>query len=60
MGIHPKDWQLNIEGLLSKTKSPHISQEAQKNRAIMSATLYATDFINYPTEYWDWSYGDRY
>ena len=34
--------------------------EAQKNRKIMSEVLTKVGFVNYPTEYWHWSYGDRY
>ena len=26
----------------------------------MSEALSSVGFINYPTEYWHWSYGDRY
>ncbi len=26
----------------------------------MSAILSEAGFVNYPTEYWHWSYGDRY
>jgi len=60
MGIHPKDWMQDADGLLSLTDSPHISEAAKKNRAILSGVLSAVGFVNYPTEYWHWSYGDRY
>ena len=60
MGIHPKDWMSDKEGALSLTASTIISAEAQKNRAIMNKALSAVGFVNYPTEYWHWSYGDRY
>jgi D-alanyl-D-alanine dipeptidase len=59
MGIHPKDWMLD-DGSLSLTASQTISSEAQHNRKIMSAVLTEVGFVNYPTEYWHWSYGDRY
>ena len=26
----------------------------------MSRALSTAGFVNYPTEYWHWSYGDRY
>lgn len=26
----------------------------------MGDVLEAVGFVNYPTEYWHWSYGDRY
>jgi D-alanyl-D-alanine dipeptidase len=60
MGIHPKDWMSDTSGVLSLTNSQEISREAKKNRHIMSHVLEAVGFINYPTEYWHWSYGDRY
>lgn len=58
MGMHPKDWIDNAA--LAMTFSPLISPEAQNNRRIMSQALSAVGFVNYPTEYWHWSYGDRY
>ena len=60
MGIHPKDWMEDDDGSISLTASQKISAEAQKNRKIMSKVLSAVGFVNYPTEYWHWSYGDRY
>lgn len=60
MGIHPKDWMQDVDGVLSLTASNHISATAKKNRRIMSDALSAVGFVNYPTEYWHWSYGDRY
>lgn len=60
MGIHPKDWMHDKEGALSLTSSELISPLAKDNRTIMSKALQAAGFVNYPTEYWHWSYGDRY
>jgi zinc D-Ala-D-Ala dipeptidase len=60
MGIHPRDWIEDSEDPLSASTSSHISAQAQKNRKIMSKALSALGFVNYPTEYWHWSYGDRY
>jgi zinc D-Ala-D-Ala dipeptidase len=60
MGIHPKDWMQDADGVLSLSASEHISPVAKKNRQIMSEVLSAVGFVNYPTEYWHWSYGDRY
>ena len=60
MGIHPKDWMLDKDGQLSLTDSSFISESAIKNRKIMSDVLSVVGFVNYPTEYWHWSYGDRY
>ena len=46
--------------LFAQTDSQKISVIAQKNRKIMSNALLKAGFVNYPTEYWHWSYGDRY
>lgn len=42
------------------TDSPGISAEARRNREILATALRAVGLINYPTEWWHWSYGDRY
>lgn len=60
MGMHPKDWMEDVTGALSKTVSTVIAKEAQQNRDLMSSVLTLAGFINYPTEFWHWSYGDRY
>ena len=60
MGIHPKDWMEDDDGVVSLTDSLIISDEAKQNRQIMSHVLNAVGFANYPAEYWHWSYGDRY
>lgn len=60
MGIHPKNWMNDKDGRLSQTDSSAISLIAKRNRQIMSTVLLDAGFVNYPTEYWHWSYGDRY
>jgi D-alanyl-D-alanine dipeptidase len=60
MGILVKDWMKDLDGSLSQTNSSIISAEAIKYRAIMGEILSTVGFVNYPTEYWHWSYGDRY
>jgi zinc D-Ala-D-Ala dipeptidase len=42
------------------THHPSVGGEARRNRAIMAEALHAAGLINYPTEWWHWSYGDRY
>jgi zinc D-Ala-D-Ala dipeptidase len=42
------------------TDAPHISEAARGNRRILSAALTTAGLVNYPTEWWHWSYGDRY
>ncbi|GGS09467.1 D-alanyl-D-alanine dipeptidase [Streptomyces aureoverticillatus] len=42
------------------TDAPGISAEARVNRKILGAALTGAGLVNYPTEWWHWSYGDRY
>lgn len=37
-----------------------ISEEAAGNRRLLTQLLTKEDFVNYPSEWWHWSYGDRY
>jgi D-alanyl-D-alanine dipeptidase len=37
-----------------------LSLEARKNREILFQALAHSGFVNYPFEWWHWSYGDRY
>ncbi len=37
-----------------------ISGEARSFRDILAWAMCASGFVNYPTEWWHWSYGDRY
>ncbi|MFK4101169.1 M15 family metallopeptidase [Streptomyces sp. NPDC019531] len=43
-----------------RTDAPGIGTEAREYRALLGHVLTATGFVNYPTEWWHWSYGDRY
>jgi zinc D-Ala-D-Ala dipeptidase len=40
--------------------APGLSAEATANRALLALVLGAVGLVNYPTEWWHWSYGDRY
>jgi D-alanyl-D-alanine dipeptidase len=42
------------------TAAPGISADARDNRELLSRVLTTAGFVNYPTEWWHWSYGDRY
>jgi zinc D-Ala-D-Ala dipeptidase len=37
-----------------------INDAARRHRDILGAALTAAGLVNYPTEWWHWSYGDRY
>ncbi|MBV2355352.1 M15 family metallopeptidase [Streptomyces sp. J2-1] len=43
-----------------RTAAPGIPAEARAHRRLMERALTAVGFVNYPTEWWHWSYGDRY
>lgn len=60
MGMKVDQWMQDKNGLLSQTNSDFISEEAHKNRSCMSMALSKAGFVNYPYEYWHWSYGDRF
>lgn len=42
------------------TDADNITAEARANRAVLGKALGAVGLVNYPTEWWHWSYGDRY
>ncbi|MEU9887414.1 M15 family metallopeptidase [Sphaerisporangium sp. NPDC051011] len=42
------------------TAAPNISAEARDHRKILGSALESAGLVNYPTEWWHWSYGDRY
>ena len=42
------------------TVAENISDIAKQNRQILTKALSSVGFVNYPTEWWHWSYGDRY
>ncbi|WP_210637613.1 M15 family metallopeptidase [Streptomyces sp. GESEQ-13] len=42
------------------TQADNISDKPRSHRQILSTALTAVGLVNYPTEWWHWSYGDRY
>ncbi|MFC8370592.1 M15 family metallopeptidase [Streptomyces sp. NPDC057239] len=42
------------------TDAPGISGQARTHREILGRALTAAGLVNYPTEWWHWSFGDRY
>jgi D-alanyl-D-alanine dipeptidase len=42
------------------TAATSISAEARANREILGRVLSDVGLVNFPTEWWHWSYGDRY
>ncbi|GAB3977862.1 hypothetical protein GCM10029978_068930 [Actinoallomurus acanthiterrae] len=37
-----------------------VSSAARANRDLLADVMTAVGFVNYPTEWWHWSFGDRY
>jgi D-alanyl-D-alanine dipeptidase len=42
------------------TEAGAIGAEARERRGILGSALTAAGLVNYPTEWWHWSFGDRY
>jgi D-alanyl-D-alanine dipeptidase len=42
------------------TDHPSVAGQAKRNRAVLTQALRPAGLVNYPTEWWHWSYGDRY
>ncbi|MFC5218207.1 M15 family metallopeptidase [Streptomyces coerulescens] len=56
----PVDASPEASGGACYTDAPDISDQARHNRRALCAALTTAGLINYPTEWWHWSYGDRY
>lgn len=42
------------------TGHPGVDGVAREHRTLLASVMSAAGFVNYPTEWWHWSYGDRY
>jgi D-alanyl-D-alanine dipeptidase len=42
------------------SEAENVSTDARAHRALLGDALTAAGLVNYPTEWWHWSYGDRY
>jgi D-alanyl-D-alanine dipeptidase len=52
-------WGFNQPGEGSRTAAP-VTGAARHHRDILAEAMSAAGFVNYPAEWWHWSYGDRY
>ena len=59
MGMTAKDWY-DLPAELCMSDCDLISNNAQVNRKLLRDIMEAHGFVNYPTEWWHFSYGDRY
>ena len=44
----------------ARTDYKNITQEQKRNRNFLKKLFEDAGFINYPYEWWHWSYGDKY
>ncbi|MFF7555380.1 M15 family metallopeptidase [Streptomyces olivaceus] len=42
------------------TQADNITAAARTHRTVLATALTSAGLVNYPTEWWHWSYGDRY
>ena len=59
MGMTAQDW-VSVEPDLCLSHSPLVNKKIQANRQLLIDVMQAQGFVNYPTEWWHFSYGDRY
>ena len=59
MGMESKDW-CNVEPDLCRTDYENLPDHVKQNRKMLYDVMAEQGFINYPTEWWHFSYGDRY
>jgi zinc D-Ala-D-Ala dipeptidase len=52
-------WGFNQPGDGSRMAAP-VTSAARRHRDTLASAMSAAGFINYPAEWWHWSYGDRY
>lgn len=59
MGMAAKDW-MDVDPDLCLTNNSKLSNALQSNRRVLFDVMIEQGFVNYPTEWWHFSYGDRY
>jgi zinc D-Ala-D-Ala dipeptidase len=56
----PIDTNTEDSAGLCYTDHPDVPEAAKAARAALGEAMRRAGFVNYPTEWWHWSYGDRY
>lgn len=59
MGMAIADWP-NVNPELCLTHCDTLTLTARENRQLLLDIMQQENFVNYPTEWWHFSYGDRY
>ncbi len=49
-----------LESDFSNFTNADVPEEIKLKRQILTNAMESVGFVNYPTEWWHWSYGDRY
>jgi D-alanyl-D-alanine dipeptidase len=52
-------WGFSQPGEGSRTAAP-VTGTARGHRDVLASAMAAAGFVNYPAEWWQWPYGDRY
>jgi zinc D-Ala-D-Ala dipeptidase len=52
-------WGFNQPGVGSRTAAP-VTAAARRERDILATAMNAAGLVNFPAEWWHWSYGDKY
>jgi len=58
-GMEAKDW-VRVPSAFCETRHENLHEAARGNRLLLCAAMQAEGFVNYPREWWHYSYGDRY
>ena len=58
MGMAIADW-VSVAAEMCLPETNLISAAAQNNRRVLKQTMQTQGFVNYPFEWWHFSYGDR-
>lgn len=58
-GMEIKDW-FRVTPALCESDYPELAQAARENRNMLIDILQSEGFVNYPREWWHFSYGDQY
>lgn len=59
MGMAAKDW-VEVDADLCMTHCDTLSTKQQNNRKLLFDVMTHVGFVNYPSEWWHFSYGDKY
>jgi D-alanyl-D-alanine dipeptidase len=58
-GMQISDW-ITVDPELCETDTRLVDDEASRNRQLLNRVMQQVGFVNYFTEWWHFSYGDRY